>query len=77
MRHVCDTIGMKILAAAAPSSSPVPLIRVPSWAWGVVAFAAVAMNFVTLENGAFLGHLANSLHEFVHDGRHFAGVACH
>jgi Probable cobalt transporter subunit (CbtB) len=77
LRHVCDTIGMQILAAAEPPSSSIPLIRVPSWAWGVVAFSAVAMYFVTLENGAFLGQLANTLHEFVHDGRHFAGVACH
>lgn len=68
---------MDSFAASAPVSSPIPHIHVPAWAWSVVAAATLVMYFVTLENGAFLGHLANTLHEFVHDGRHLSGVPCH
>ena len=47
------------------------------WAWVLVALAAVVSYFVMLENGAVLSHVAETLHEFFHDGRHFAGVPCH
>ena len=47
------------------------------WAWALVALAAVVLYFVMLENGAVLSHAAQTLHEFFHDGRHFAGVPCH
>lgn len=43
----------------------------------VVLAAAVAIYFVTMENGALLGSAAQTLHEFFHDGRHFAAVPCH
>jgi len=62
---------------AAPQLNTLPEIAVPAWAWAVVAMAALAIYLVTLENGAFLGTFANTLHEFMHDGRHFAGVPCH
>lgn len=63
-----------IPAVAAPA---LPHIRVPAWAWLVVALAAAVSYFVMLENGALLGQAANTLHEFFHDGRHFVGVPCH
>ncbi len=47
------------------------------WAWVLVVLAAVVSYFVMLENGAVLSHAAQTLHEFFHDGRHFAGVPCH
>lgn len=62
------------LPAAAPA---LPEIDVPVWAWALVALAAVASYFVMLENGAVLSQAAEALHEFFHDGRHFAGVPCH
>jgi hypothetical protein len=52
-------------------------IEVPAWAWLVVAFAVFAIYLVTLENGALLGSAANTLHEFLHHGRHFGAVPCH
>ena len=55
----------------------VPNVEVPAWAWMVVLAAAVAIYLVTLENGAFLGSAAETLHEFFHDGRHFIAVPCH
>ena len=63
-----------IPAVAAPA---LPHIRVPAWAWLIVALAAAVSYFVMLENGALLGQAANTLHEFFHDGRHFVGVPCH
>ena len=54
-----------------------PQIRVPAWAWLLVAAAAAVSYFVMLENGALLGQAAHNLHEFFHDGRHFIGVPCH
>ena len=54
-----------------------PDIDVPVWAWGLVALAAVVSYFVMLENGVVLSHVAETLHEFFHDGRHFVGVPCH
>lgn len=51
--------------------------EVPAWAWAIVAVATAAIYMLTLENGAVLGQAATVLHEFFHDGRHFAGVPCH
>jgi hypothetical protein len=52
-------------------------IRVPVWAWLMVAVALLAVYAVTMENGATLARGARVLHEFFHDGRHFFGVPCH
>ena len=73
---VCDTAGMEshALPAAAPA---LPDVDVPVWAWALVALAVVVSYFVMLENGVVLSHVAETLHEFFHDGRHFAGVPCH
>ena len=73
---VCDTELME--THALPSVAPaIPEVDVPVWAWALVALAAVASYFVMLENGVVLSHVAGTLHEFFHDGRHFAGVPCH
>ena len=73
---MCDTAVMETYAlpAAAPALGDVD---VPVWAWALVALAAVVSYFVMLENGVVLSHVAETLHEFFHDGRHFAGVPCH
>ena len=63
-----------IPAVVAPA---LPQIRVPAWAWLIVALAAAVSYFVMLENGALLGQAADTLHELFHDGRHFIGVPCH
>lgn len=64
-------------AAELTTPSPLSVPAVPAWAWAVVALAAFVMYTVTLENGALLGDVAGRLHEFMHDGRHFASVPCH
>ena len=73
---MCDTARMEThaLPAAAPA---VPQVDVPVWAWLLVALAAALSYFVLLENGVVLSQAAGTLHEFFHDGRHFAGVPCH
>lgn len=52
-------------------------LRVPAWAWLVVALAALAVYALTLQNGAAVKAGATTLHELFHDGRHFIGVPCH
>ena len=52
-------------------------VRVPVWAWLIVALAVVALYALTMENGAALKAGASTLHELFHDARHFAGVPCH
>lgn len=52
-------------------------MRVPAWAWMLVALAVVVLYALTMENGAVLKAGAATLHEFFHDARHFAGVPCH
>lgn len=68
---------MQTHAIPAVAAPVLPQIRVPAWAWLIVALAAATSYFVMLENGALLGQAADTLHEFFHDGRHFVGVPCH
>ena len=64
-------------ALPAPAAPAIAEIDVPIWAWALVALAALVSYFVMLENGVVLSHVAETLHEFFPDGRHFAGVPCH
>ncbi len=53
-------------------------IRVPAWAWALLALAAFVVLFGIQENGALLGTDAGMyLHELTHDARHALGVPCH
>ena len=65
------------MAALAPSPTAETAISVPLWAWLAAAAAVFLAYLMTMENGALLGHAAEQLHEFFHDGRHFIGVPCH
>ncbi len=73
---MCDTACMEThaVSVAAPAIGE---IDVPVWSWALVALAAVLSYFVMVENGAVLSSVAETLHEFFHDGRHFVGVPCH
>lgn len=51
-------------------------IRVPVWAWFLVATSAFALYLMTMDN-SMLGVAAETSHEFFHDARHFIGVPCH
>jgi hypothetical protein len=59
------------------TAQPAEGLRVPLWAWLVVAAALFAVYALTLENGATLKAAATTVHELFHDGRHFLGVPCH
>ncbi len=52
-------------------------VRVPARVWIVVVAAVLVLYALTLENGAALAAAADTLHELVHDARHFVGVPCH
>ena len=58
-------------------ATTVEQVRVPLWAWLVVALAAAALYLLTMENGLALAAKASTLHELFHDARHFTGVPCH
>lgn len=63
------------MAAIARPAVPVK-ISVPMWAI-LLAFAALWIAFVVLqENGLMTSHWA-TIHEFFHDGRHALGFPCH
>ncbi len=65
------------MAQAFAPTTPAERINVPIWAWFAVAVLVLGMYLITMENGAFLGHAAETSHEFFHDARHFIGVPCH
>ena len=52
-------------------------IAVPVWAVLVAAFAAILVVAMLMAQESQLSALGNTLHEFVHDARHFIGVPCH
>jgi hypothetical protein len=59
------------------AARPLP-IRVPLWAWALVALALVTMYVLLQENGALLtAQQASYVHELTHDARHALGVPCH
>ncbi|KGN29965.1 hypothetical protein N802_10090 [Knoellia sinensis KCTC 19936] len=66
------------VAVPAPTAAPLTSIRVPVWAWALLAVAVFTLYFVSQENGALLGAAsAEMLHELTHDARHALGVPCH
>ncbi|MBC9819994.1 CbtB-domain containing protein [Terrabacter sp. MAHUQ-38] len=66
-------------APAVPSTTPIVTpIRVPVWAWLLLACAVFTLYFLSQENGALLSApAAQMLHELTHDARHALGVPCH
>jgi hypothetical protein len=64
--------------ATAASAPAVSSVRVPVWAWLLLAFAVFTLYFLSQENGALLSApAAEMLHELTHDARHALGVPCH
>ena len=53
-------------------------VRVPMWAWALLALAVFTLYVLSQENGALLSApAAEMLHELTHDARHALGVPCH
>lgn len=64
--------------AAIPSAHVGTAVRVPTWAWALMALALFATYLLLQENGTLLSAgAAEWLHEVTHDGRHALGVPCH
>jgi hypothetical protein len=65
-------------ASAVSSATRISAIRVPVWAWLLLAFAVFTLYLLSQENGALLSApAAQMLHELTHDARHALGVPCH
>ena len=65
-------------AASASAVTAARSVRVPTWAWLLLAFALFTIYFLSQENGALLSApAAEMLHELTHDARHALGVPCH
>ena len=59
-------------------TTPVTAVRVPVWAWALLALALFTLYLITQENGAVLtAAQAHYIHEITHDARHALGVPCH
>jgi len=65
-----------LTTAAAPDTAASAPIRIPAWAWVVVALALLQITYAFVGQNV-LPDVWNHMHEFFHDGRHFLGIACH
>jgi hypothetical protein len=68
-------------AAVAPiptvEIASIPLRELLPWLLMVALVAAIAVFFVSADQGAISIPSGTLLHEFVHDGRHLLGFPCH
>ncbi|MEV0595597.1 CbtB domain-containing protein [Nonomuraea cavernae] len=65
---------------AVPQSQSLPLIPLRSvLPWAVLAgvLSIVIIYFIGVEQGALTLISGQTVHEFVHDGRHLLGFPCH
>jgi len=71
--------------ADAAAVAPIPTVEIASiplrellpWLLMVALVAAIAVFFVSADQGAISIPSGTLLHEFVHDGRHLLGFPCH
>ena len=69
---------MATAASVVPARTSAAPVKVPVWAWLLLAFAVFTIYFLAQENGALLSApAAEMLHELTHDARHALGVPCH
>ena len=70
--------GSAAMAELSRATTATPAVRVPAWAWAIVALALFTLYLLAQENGALLSSgAAQYLHEITHDARHALGVPCH
>ncbi|MGK5739323.1 CbtB domain-containing protein [Micromonospora sp. URMC 103] len=62
---------------AVPAPAAVPLRQILPWALFGALLAAVLLYFVGVEQGVLSVFAGETVHEFVHDGRHLLGFPCH
>ncbi|MFF0446649.1 CbtB-domain containing protein [Streptomyces sp. NPDC004609] len=65
------------VTAAAPALTPVSLRAIAPWAVFFGLLMLVLLYFVGAEQGAVALLSGETVHEWVHDGRHLLGFPCH
>ncbi|MBT2370278.1 CbtB-domain containing protein [Streptomyces sp. ISL-10] len=60
-----------------PAVAKLPIRAVAPWAAFFGVLMLVLLYFVGTEQGAFSVFSGESVHEWVHDGRHLLGFPCH
>lgn len=58
-------------------ATPISVRELAPWALFVALFAVLALYFVGAEQGATALLAGDTVHEWVHDGRHLLGFPCH
>lgn len=61
----------------APAVAPISLSALAPWAGFVAALVLVLLYFVGIEQGATAVFEGETIHEWLHDGRHLLGFPCH
>jgi hypothetical protein len=67
----------QVAAVPAVAAAPIPLRELLPWAVFGGLVAVLAIYFFGAEQGALSVFPGNTVHEFVHDGRHLLGFPCH
>ncbi|MEO3780985.1 CbtB domain-containing protein [Micromonospora sp. B11E3] len=62
---------------AVPAPVAIPLRQILPWAAFAAVIALVLLYFVGVEQGVLSVFAGETVHEFVHDGRHLLGFPCH
>ncbi|AWK76791.1 cobalt transporter (plasmid) [Rhodococcus oxybenzonivorans] len=57
--------------------APIPIRELLPWAVFFGVLMLVLLHFVGTEQGALTVFSGESVHEWVHDGRHLLGFPCH
>ena len=66
------------LSAASEAIYPPKISLHEIWPWALLGFVLLLMAFfVGIDGGAASLASGNSIHEFLHDGRHLLGFPCH
>ncbi|MEU8570438.1 CbtB-domain containing protein [Streptomyces pathocidini] len=60
-----------------PALAPLPVRAILPWAAFFGVLMLVLLYFVGAEQGALSVFSGESVHEWVHDGRHLLGFPCH
>ncbi|WP_424215983.1 CbtB domain-containing protein (plasmid) [Streptomyces sp. BI20] len=72
--------------SAVPTAASTPAVTIPTalpvravlpWALFAGLLALIALYFVGAEQGATAVFAGDTVHEWVHDGRHLLGFPCH
>jgi hypothetical protein len=74
---MADAISLPATASATIEVAPIPVGRLAPWAVFFGLLGALALFFVSADQGAISLPAGTAIHEWVHDGRHLLGYPCH